>query len=842
MISRFRFPSKRRQAERFGPVFERLQSFMARAGSLTELREDPSSLAPERVIVFEIAGTVTNFLNALRKVNGLEFMAEYDTEAIADGDFAVQDQQDDRSLYDRVDKPVPGRFYLAMPDIQALKQLLSLWDRWKNDQPMDRGFTPFRDLFAQLRDIRPWGLQDRIPQETIDFWREESARSPNRPVRTEIELWYRDSEAKRRAASASIRAAIAESGGDVIHEAVVSDIAYHGMLVDVPSGYVQDLIEHRAVRLAVADEVMFLRPQSVLNDPLENKTSPDTSLEAPVTLPSRGDPIVALLDGVPIQSHLLLVDRLIIDDPDDLQSKALVMHRSHGTAMASLIVHGDRNEEGAPLPRPVYVRPVMITSAQGFEHTEIDRLLIDTIHRAVIRIKGTDAEEGTAPSVFLINLSMGDPHRPFSRVMSPLARLLDFLSDRYNVLFLVSGGNIKTPLEITGFDTWTAFEQALPADRERAVIRSLNAAKHERTMLSPAEALNVLTIGAQHHDSVVNRQAAYNAVDPFQDNALPNVSSGLGLGYRRMVKPELYMPGGREYVRMQSTGDSLRVAIAQPSRIYGLKAAAPDVQGQGALNQVSLTAGTSAATALATRAGARIFEALMDQEGGSLLSDIDPQFYAVVVKALLLHSARWSGNDEMLKDICGPDDTRRHIERAENSARFIGFGIPDIEQALECSKNRATLVGAGVLAPDSAHSYLIPLPACLEGVTDPRSLSVTIAWISPIKPGHQSYRGVRLEAAPMDPSIQVLGVQRRRSQPADPSVKRGTIFHEHFEGESAIAFVNDGHLALRVWCKEDAGVADGMLVRYGIAVTIKAGDALPIYQQIQERLRVRLRP
>jgi hypothetical protein len=323
MISRFRFPSKRRQAERFGPVFERLQSFIARAETLTELRDDPSSLAPERVIVFEIAGTVTNFLNALRKVNGLEFMAEYDTEAIADEDFAVQDQQDDRSLLDRVDKPVPGRFYLAMPDIQALTQLRSLWDRWKNDQPMDRGFTPFRDLFAQLRDIRPWGLQDRIPQETIDFWREESARKPDRPVRTEIELWYRDSEAKRRAASASIRAAMAESGGEVIHEAVVADIAYHGMLVDVPSGYVQDLIEHRAVRLAVADEVMFLRPQSVLNDPLENETSPDTSLEAPVTLPSRGEPIVALLDGVPIQSHLLLVDRLIIDDPDDLQSKAL---------------------------------------------------------------------------------------------------------------------------------------------------------------------------------------------------------------------------------------------------------------------------------------------------------------------------------------------------------------------------------------------------------------------------------------------------------------------------------------------------------------------------------------
>jgi len=30
--------------------------------------------------------------------------------------------------------------------------------------------------------------------------------------------------------------------------------------------------------------------------------------------------------------------------------------------------------------------------------------------------------------------------RPFTGLMSPLARLLDFLSERYGILFLVSGG------------------------------------------------------------------------------------------------------------------------------------------------------------------------------------------------------------------------------------------------------------------------------------------------------------------------------------------------------------------------------------------------------------------
>jgi hypothetical protein len=254
---------------------------------------------------------------------------------------------------------------------------------------------------------------------------------------------------------------------------------------------------------------------------------------------------------------------------------------------------------------------------------------------------------------------------------------------------------------------------------------------------------------------------------------------------------------------------------------------------------VALSDGTSSSTALGTRGGHLIFDALMDREGGSLLADMDPQFYAVVVKALLVHSAQWNNNDELLKNICGPADKRRHVERAENSSRFIGFGVPKVSKVLECSSNRATLVGFGALIPESAHSYRIPLPPCLERVTDPRSLTVTVGWFSPVKPGHQSYRSVRLEAEPLFPPIQVLGVNRRKGQPADPSIKRGTVFHEHFDGTSAVPFIDDGHLALRVWCKEDAGVDEPMPVRYGIAVTLESSTALPIYSEIHQRLRIR---
>jgi hypothetical protein len=54
-------------------------------------------------------------------------------------------------------------------------------------------------------------------------------------------------------------------------------------------------------------------------------------------------------------------------------------------------------------------------------------------------------------------------------------------------------------------------------------------------------------------------------IDPLQDETLPNITSGLGLGYRRMIKPELYLSGGREHVRMQASGIALAVAPSQPT-------------------------------------------------------------------------------------------------------------------------------------------------------------------------------------------------------------------------------------------------------------------------------------
>jgi hypothetical protein len=835
-----RLPPRDFQSHKFGPAFDRLRTVLSRPNGAGELRDDPNSLAPDRVIVFEIAGTVAEFFEAVSRIPGLEFMAELEGDFERDENFALKDGRKGKEGQYRTDKRLSSRFYLAMPDARALEEIVRLWKIWESGRHLPRHFGAFRDLFKQLRELRPWGPEDRIPPETVDYWSQEIERQPDRPVRTEVELWYRDSQSRRDQVAQTIQMVVTDSGGRIVHQSIIGEIAYHGMLIDIPAAEVQNLLSNRSVRLARADEVMFLRPQSTFQQNLEIDAEPDQPGEG-ARGPLAGSPIAALLDGVPVQAHALLDGRLVFDDPDNLQSRALVAGRIHGTAMASLIVHGDRNDPGEALTRPLYVRPLMLVNTQGREEIDLDRLFTDTLYRAVLRMKGSEGEVAAAPSVFLVNLSMGDASRPFARTMSPLARLLDFLSARYNILFLVSGGNIFDNLKIQEFDDWTSFQNATPKYREKAVLKALHENKHERTILSPAESLNALTIGAQHHDSVSNRQVPRDAVDPFEDDTLPNVTSALGLGHRRMIKPDLYFPGGREYLQMRASGggEGIKASVSNPGRLYGLSAAAPDYRNRGQLSEVALTAGTSPATALATRSAHRIFDALMDRDGGSLLADMDPQYFAVILKALLVHSARWNGNGDLLKTICGPFESHRHPERAENVTRFLGFGVPNILEVLECASNRATLVGYGSIQPETAQRFRIPLPACLERVTEPRSLAVTVAWFSPIKPGHQKYRSIRLEADSMDPSIQAFGVKRGKSQPSDIVVKRGSVFHERHEGKSAVPFIDDGHLSLRVWCKEDAGLLSDEPIRYGISVTIEAGTELPVYDEIQTRLRIR---
>ena len=69
------FPAER-QAERIGPKFSRLADVLARGGGALELRADPTALAPERLLVFEVRGSISAFAAAVGRIPVLELIDE----------------------------------------------------------------------------------------------------------------------------------------------------------------------------------------------------------------------------------------------------------------------------------------------------------------------------------------------------------------------------------------------------------------------------------------------------------------------------------------------------------------------------------------------------------------------------------------------------------------------------------------------------------------------------------------------------------------------------------------------------------------------------------------------
>lgn len=817
-------PSHDRQGQRLSPLFEQLQEeFNARR---VELQQTAAGADPEQVLVIETVGGVENFANAVKRIADLELMTELETDEIApDEDFYDTENRD---------KELSGRLYLVMTNQRALGEMLSLWQRYQEDQNMTfaRGLTTFRDVFLCLKDIRRWGVQDRIEETgVLDAWREDLKHDGSRAIRFEVELWFRGSDNRRQEAQRHVETLIRGLGGPLIGECIIPDIAYHALLAEIPADAAQKIIDHPEVDLIKCDSVMFVRPVGQMatgKTPVEGELSDHEIGET--ALPA-GDPVVAILDGLPLANHGLLQNRLIIDDPDDYASAYTVADRMHGTAMASLVCRGDLSDDAPPLPRPVYVRPIMkpipwIDSPRP-EQIPDDVLVVDHIHRAVRRMfEGEGTANPTAPTVRIINFSIGDPCRQFNQILSPLARLLDWLSIQYGVLFVISAGNhlhdIESGMSQSDFNALTNDE------KEARVVKALYADARHRKMLSPGESINGLTVGALHHDSATVTHMDY-AVNLFE-SLLPSPVSPFGSGYRRAVKPDLLFNGGRcIYTEpLGTTADATftarRMRIAPGNKVASPSAVAGD------LDKVAYCCGTSNAAALISRMTAACHDALLDvfEEQAP---DIEVRPYlAPLLKAMVIHGCSWGEIEYRLRAILQTPNNGRQIRGL--ISRWMGYGVPDGNRVLACTEQRATLLGFGAVRDGEAHVFSLPLPPSLGARREWRRLTVTLAWLSPVAPSTQRYRSAGLWF-----EVDGAAIATSREEVDRWSAKRGTVQHEVFEGDGAVPITDDAHLDVKVNCRKDASKIERP-VAYGLAVTLEVAEGIDIaiYEEIRTRI------
>lgn len=811
-------PKKNRVLARLWPKFHELERVLD--ARRAELAENTTGASPEQILVFETTSAgATPFIEALRQTE-LAWLAGHDRD----------DVEPDRDYFDKQDpdRLLTTRLFMVMANIMAMDQLLTLWKRWRRGDPIGSKHTAWLKAFKCLRDVRYWGPKDRVEDTgLLEDWRERVRYPITEFVPVEIELWFRGADT-RSAAAARVQAAVAQAGGEVFDSVVIEEIAYHALLVGMPITAVEDLLRDQNVALAKSHDVHLFRPVPQQPGRTQADAMPDEA-EPPNSprVAARGEPTVALLDGLPLQRHELLDGRLIVEDPEDWEADYPSAARRHGTAMASLIVHGDLGRTKDPSLRPLYVRPILRpVDGRQYEESPPKRLWIDVIHRAVLRLVGTTGVPPTAPEVRVVNLSIGDLYRPFVREISPLARLLDWLAWKYKLLFVVSAGNHGELIVEDGGDAM-----------EHRALQAMQAEQRHRRLLSPAESINALTVGAQPLDDAGDWTARYDEeVELIVTATLPSAISALGRGFRGAVKPELLAPGGRVvFVRSLDNAREHAPSYDRARIGPGQLTAAPGRQGD--LTAREYSTGTSNSAALVSRAAMRVLEVIRDLQRSNLELRAIPE--ALLVKSLLVHTSTWddSAYEILARALRTPSNASVFKDHA---AAFLGYGSLREERALECELHRATLIGGGEVALEAAVEHRVPLPASLNAYTRARRVIVTLAWFSPVTPSHRKYRVAALAAVVGGQA----GLAVTNKDVHGHAMKRGTLQHCVLQGARAAARVGvSDELVITVSAAPDAPGGTGMLIPYALAVTVEvdAETPIPVYEEVAARVRSRVR-
>ena len=801
--SQLHFPDGDAQRQRLTPQLQRLAEAFANHNAA--LQRDIQGMNPESVIVFEVADSVDSFITAAKNA-GMEWLGDWDSIEEADDEFYIDDEHT---------KKIPEKLYFTMSDQRALEQMISLWKRYKDgDKQFERGFGGFYKVFQQLRNVRLWSAQDRYYETGVaPIWEAALQQNVGR-IRFEIELWYRDIEAKRREAQDLVSQIIVQYGGKIIRVSEYQEIAYHGIIAECPAEGIKAMISNPDNLLFNANQVMWIRATGQAIAHLEALDVSENEIDTQDV--QQDVPVVALFDGMPLAGHRLLNGKVDVNDADGYEDQYPVASRQHGTEMASVILYGDLSHSLPLLHSRLYSRVIMKPNAQGDEAIPDDKLFVDILHQSVMEIVNDPALQ----SIRIINLSVGDLSRPFSYVLSPQAKMLDYLSERYNLLFLVSAGNEGSVLDLPM--TLGEYVQLNQQDRYKAAYSYLWNEQASMRILAPAESVNSITVGALNFD-YATPPAIADVVNVVPDGSV-TAYSRFGGGYNRSVKPDLINMGGRLFYTSLGTSQSdARFRPLRPNISHGpgIKTAVPS----NGLTGTAFSRGTSHSTALTSRMCADFLDVLRAIPG----LNIPTEYEATALKAMLVHCCSWKHLGADMREFVPVKG--RQIRK--EVLKWIGYGAPLSEFSTFCTDQRVTLIGYNKLSSGKQVDMLFPLPHCLISQKTLKRLTITLAWMSPVAANKKNYRVAKLDFKPgVNPLMDNITIDSDVN-----TSRRGTLQHEVYEDDSAKSFQANDNLVITVSCRKDAWLRSS--VKFVLMATLEVAEAtnFPIYQEVAIKLQ-----
>ncbi len=422
--------------------------------------------------------------------------------------------------------------------------------------------------------------------------------------------------------------------------------------------------------------------------------STDISNLGEVPHPPENAPGITVLDSGLVTGHPL-IDPAVGEAESFLPGKDPADENGHGTHVGGLALYGDVEE---CLRNGSFIPELHLFSGRILdEHAENETGFIANHITEAVRYFHNEYN----CSVF--NLSFGDLNKPYlGGHIRDLAFTLDTLAREFKVLFVVSSGNVLGN-QLNGLEWRERYPQYLLED--------------EWTIVDPAPALNVLTVGSlvRYDQSINSQRYAHDpAEQPIATVNQPSPFTRHGPTVGGAIKPELVDYGGNWAINTRAGANTL-----VPN--CGL--------GELSTNWQSISDGRLFADDSGTSFAAPHVAYL-----AAMLQNEVPDASPNLMRALLVVHARI------------PEETEQLFNTDNDTVRSIcGYGRVDSKGLFRSLENEVTLIAEGSIPNKKHHFYEIPVPEdFLSRGRRLREISVALAYTPYVRSTRIDYRSSRM--------------------------------------------------------------------------------------------------